>query len=199
MTVSPNDSYCINATRQWLEKAVIGLNLCPFAKAPYQKGRVRFAVSHARHLDDFLHQLDQELQFLAATPADKIETTLLIEPRLFADFRLFNDMLDLAEAAVADNALEGVVQIAPFHPQFQFADTRADDMGNYTNRSPYPVLHLIREHSIAQATAAIPDPAVIFERNIALLREMRASGWLALTAAPAANPSTNSPHKAAPE
>lgn len=170
----------IEATRIWLEQAVIGLNLCPFAKAPYAKNQIRFAVSHARHLDGFLETLDAELQLLAASDAGEIETTLLIEPRLFADFLLFNDMLDLAEAAVHDNGLEGIIQIAPFHPQFQFADTEADDMGNYTNRSPYPTLHLIREDSIAKATAAIADPASIFERNIALLHQMGRQGWQAL-------------------
>ena len=176
----PSDQICINATRIWLEQAVIGLNLCPFAKAPYTKNQVRFTVSHARHLDSFLETLDQELQLLAASDANEIETTLLIEPTLFADFLLFNDMLDLADAAVHDNNLDGIIQIAPFHPQFQFADTAADDMGNYTNRSPYPTLHLIREDSIAKATAAIADPATILERNIALLHQMGRQGWEAL-------------------
>lgn len=146
---TPDDAVYLNATRIWLEKAVIGLNLCPFAKAPYRKGRVRLVVSHARHLDAFLEQLDDELQRLAATPID-------------------------------DNDLVGVLQIAPFHPQFQFADTAADDVSNNTNRSPYPTLHLIRESSIDKAVASIPDPAVIYERNIALLRQMGAAGWAEL-------------------
>lgn len=176
-----DDAVCIEATRRWLEQVVIGLNLCPFAKAPYRLGRVRLAVSHARHTDDFLQQLDEELQRLAATPISEIETTLFIEPRLFADFAVFNAMLDWADQAIIDNHVVGVIQIAPFHPQFQFADTAADDMGNYTNRSPYPTLHLIRESSIDKAVASIPDPAVIYERNIAVLRRMGAAGWAQLT------------------
>ncbi|STZ75382.1 DUF1415 domain-containing protein [Bergeriella denitrificans] len=164
-------------TRMWLEKAVIGLNLCPFAKAPYAKNRVRIAVSEARHLDGFLEDLDRELQLLGETPAEELETTLLVHPALFGDFLQFNDMLDLADGAVADNDLEGVVQIAPFHPDFQFEDTDADDIGNYTNRSPYPTLHLIREDSIAKAAEAFPDASAIFGRNIALLEEMGKEGW----------------------
>lgn len=164
-------------TAQWLEKAVIGLNLCPFAKAPYVKGRVRISVSQARHLDGFLEDLDRELQQLADTPAEELETTLLVHPTLFGDFLWFNDMLDFADQAIIDNKLEGIIQIAPFHPDFQFADTEADDISNYTNRSPYPTLHLIREDSIAKAAEAFPDASAIFDRNIALLEEMGHEGW----------------------
>lgn len=177
---APDDETIIEHTRRWLEKAVIGLNLCPFAKAPYTKGLVRISVSHARHLDGFLEDLDRELQLLGSTPADELETTLLVHPTLFGDFLLFNDVLDVADAAVADNDLEGVVQIAPFHPDFQFEGTEADDIGNYTNRSPYPTLHLIREESIARASEAFPDAAAIFERNIARLEKMGQAGWDAL-------------------
>lgn len=164
-------------TRQWLEKAVIGLNLCPFAKAPHVKNLVRISVSQARHLDGFLEDLDRELQLLGNTPADELETTLLVHPTLFPDFNTFNQMLDIADAAVVDNGLEGIVQIAPFHPDFQFEGTDSDDIGNYTNRSPYPTLHLIREDSIAKAAQAFPDASAIFERNIALLEEMGHEGW----------------------
>ena len=164
-------------TRQWLEKAVIGLNLCPFAKAPHVKNLVRISVSQARHLDGFLEDLDRELQLLGDTPADELETTLLVHPTLFPDFDTFNQMLDIADAAVVDNSLEGIVQIAPFHPDFQFEGTDSDDIGNYTNRSPYPTLHLIREDSIAKAAQAFPDASAIFERNIALLEEMGHEGW----------------------
>lgn len=167
-------------TRQWLEKAVIGLNLCPFAKAPYVKNRVRIAVSRAPHLDGFLEDLDRELQLLGETPAEELETTLLVHPGLFGDFLLFNDMLDIADQAVVDNQLEGVIQIAPFHPDFRFAGTEAEDISNYTNRSPYPTLHLIREDSIAKASEAFPDAAAIFERNIALLEEIGHEGWAKL-------------------
>ena len=175
--MNTDDQLIIDHTRQWLEIAVIGLNLCPFAKAPYIKNRVRIVVSHAKHTDGFLEDLDRELLYLAETPAEAVETTLLIHPDLYSDFFAFNDILDFADQAVLDNDLEGIIQIAPFHPQFQFADTEPDDISNYTNRSPYPTLHLIREESIAKAAEAIPDAAEIFERNIRLLEEMGHEGW----------------------
>ena len=174
---TPDSATVTDHTRQWLEKAVIGLNLCPFAKAPHVKNLVRISVSQARHLDGFLEDLDRELQLLGDTPADELETTLLVHPALFPDFDTFNQMLDIADAAVVDNGLEGIVQIAPFHPDFQFEGTDSDDISNYTNRSPYPTLHLIREDSIAKAAQAFPDASAIFERNIALLEEMGHEGW----------------------
>ncbi len=175
--MSHTDQQIIDNTTIWLEKAVIGLNLCPFAKAPHAKKQIRIAVSRAKHLDGFLEDLDAELQTLLHTPADELETTLLVHPDLFDDFFLFNDMLDVAEQAIIDNNAEGVIQIAPFHSQFQFEDTDADDITNYTNRSPYPTLHLIREDSIAKAAQAFPDASVIFERNMALLQQMGREGW----------------------
>lgn len=174
---TPDSATVTDHTRQWLEKAVIGLNLCPFAKAPHVKNLVRISVSQARHLDGFLEDLDRELQLLGDTPADELETTLLVHPTLFPDFDTFNQMLDIADAAVVDNGLEGIVQIAPFHPDFQFEGTDSDDIGNYTNRSPYPTLHLIREDSIAKAAKAFPDASAIFERNIALLEKIGHEGW----------------------
>ena len=174
---TPDSATVTDHTRQWLEKAVIGLNLCPFAKAPHVKNLVRISVSQARHLDGFLEDLDRELQLLGDTPADELETTLLVHPTLFPNFDTFNQMLDIADAAVVDNGLEGIVQIAPFHPVFQFEGTDSDDIGNYTNRSPYPTLHLIREDSIAKAAQAFPDASAIFERNIALLEKMGHEGW----------------------
>lgn len=164
-------------TKQWLEKAVIGLNLCPFAKAPHVKNLVRIVVSEARHLDGFLEDLDRELQLLGNTPASELETTLLVHPTLFPDFETFNQMLEIADDAVVENELEGIVQIAPFNPDFQFEGTEADNISNYTNRSPYPTLHLIREDSIAKATEAFPDASAIFDRNIALLEKMGHEGW----------------------
>ncbi|MBF1284708.1 MAG: DUF1415 domain-containing protein [Neisseria sp.] len=174
---TPDSATVTDHTRQWLEKAVIGLNLCPFAKAPHVKNLVRISVSQARHLDGFLEDLDRELQLLGDTPADELETTLLVHPTLFPDFDTFNQMLDIADAAVVDNGLEGIVQIAPFHPDFQFEGTDSDDISNYTNRSPYPTLHLIREDSIAKAAQAFPDASAIFERNIAVLEKMGHEGW----------------------
>lgn len=167
-------------TRLWLEKAVIGLNLCPFAKAPYVKGLVRISVSRAKQLDGFLEDLDRELQLIGNAPPEEIETTLLIHPDLFGDFLEFNDMLDLADQAVCDNGLEGLIQIAPFHPGFRFEKTAADDITNHTNRSPYPTLHLIRENSISKAVEAFPDAEAIFGRNIKLLEQMGQQGWDAL-------------------
>ncbi|AOX99313.1 DUF1415 domain-containing protein [Jeongeupia sp. USM3] len=176
--------HVIDATRDWLEKAVIGLNLCPFAKAVYVKEQVRYVVSEARHLDAFLEELDRELDLLAASDPERIDTTLLIHPTLFDDFLVFNDVVGIAEEAVGEHGLDGVLQVASFHPRFQFAGTEPDDIGNYTNRSPYPTLHLLREDSIARATAAFPDASVIFERNIATLEKLGHAGWDALQIGP---------------
>ncbi|HGH6921276.1 TPA: DUF1415 domain-containing protein [Neisseria meningitidis] len=186
INTSENKDAVAEHTGQWLEKAVIGLNLCPFAKAPHVKNLVRIAISEAKHLDSFLEDLDEELQRLGNTPATELETTLLVHPTLFPDFDVFHDMLDIADAAVIENGLEGIVQIAPFHPQFRFQNTEPDDIGNYTNRSPYPTLHLIREDSIAKAAQAFPDASAIFERNIALLEKMGHEGWakLGITSCP---------------
>ena len=170
----------IEATRRWLEKAVIGLNLCPFAKAVYLKEQVRFVVSTAPHLDGLLEDLDRELDFLAETDPNEVDTTLLIHPTLLADFLDFNDFMQLAEAAVDEHHLQGVIQIASFHPQFQFADTQPDDLQNYTNRAPYPTLHLLREASISKAVAAFPETETIYQRNIATLENLGIAGWCAL-------------------
>lgn len=170
----------IAATRAWLEKAVIGLNLCPFAKAVYLKNQVRFVVSKAPHLDGLLEDLDRELDFLAAADPIQVDTTLLIHPTLLSDFLDFNDFLQIAEVAVNEHQLEGVIQIASFHPQFQFADTAPDDMQNYTNRAPFPTLHLLREASIDKAMAAFPEAATIYQRNIAMLENLGIAGWRAL-------------------
>lgn len=170
----------IDATRLWLEKAVIGLNLCPFAKAVYVKNQVRIVVSTAPHLDGFLEDLDRELDFLAAADPEVVDTTLLIHPTLLPDFLDFNDFMQLAEAAVDEHDLDGVIQIASFHPAFQFADTEPDDLSNYTNRAPYPTLHLLREASIERAVAAFPAAETIFERNIATLEKLGVDAWAAL-------------------
>ena len=175
-----NDEDVIAATREWLEKAVIGLNLCPFAKAVYVKNQVRFVVSSAPHLDGLLEDLDRELDFLAAADPEEIDTTLLIHPTLLSDFLDFNDFMQLAEAAVEEHELEGIIQIASFHPQFQFEGTEPDDMGNYTNRAPFPILHLLREASIERAVAAFPEAETIYERNIDTLKALGHAGWQAL-------------------
>ena len=170
----------LGQTRRWLEKAVIGLNLCPFAKVVYVKNQVRLVVSQARHADDLLEELDRELDLLVATPAEDIDTTLLIHPTLFEDFLDFNDFLEIAEDVVDEHGLEGVIQLASFHPRFQFDGTEADDIGNYTNRAPFAILHLLREDSVERAVAAFPEADAIFEKNIANLEKLGHSGWSAL-------------------
>ena len=168
------------ATRHWLEKAVIGLNLCPFAKAVYVKNQVRLVVSKARHADDLLEELDRELDLLVATPADEIDTTMLIHPTLFDDFLDFNDFLEVAEGVVDEHGLDGVIQLASFHPQFQFDGTEPDDISNYTNRAPFAVLHLLREESVERAVEAFPQADAIFDVNIATLEKLGLPGWKAL-------------------
>jgi len=175
-----NDEDVIAATRHWVEKVVIGLNLCPFAKAVYVKNQVRFVVSAALHLDGLLEDLDRELDFLAAADPEAIDTTLLIHPTLLQDFLDFNDFMQLAEAAVGEHGLEGVIQIASFHPAFQFEGTAPDDIGNYTNRAPFPTLHLLREASIERGMAAFPEAETIYERNIETLQALGHAGWQAL-------------------
>ena len=171
------DDQVLTQTRHWLEKAVIGLNLCPFAKAVYVKNQVRLVVSHARHADDLLEELDRELDLLVATPAEEIDTTLLIHATLFDDFLDFNDFLEVAEGVVDEHGLEGVVQLASFHPKFQFDGTEPDDIGNYTNRAPFAMLHLLREDSVERAVEAFPEADAIFERNIQTLQKLGVAGW----------------------
>lgn len=174
------DEEVLKQTRHWLEKAVIGLNLCPFAKAVYVKNQVRLVVSHARHADDLLEELDRELDLLVATAPEALDTTLLIHPTLFDDFLDFNDFLEVAEGVVDEHELEGVVQLASFHPKFQFDGTEADDIGNYTNRAPFAMLHLLREASIDRAVEAFPQAEAIFEENIKTLENLGHEGWKAL-------------------
>ena len=174
------DDEVLEKTRHWLEAAVIGLNLCPFAKAVYVKNQVRLVVSKARHADDLLQELDRELDLLVATPASEIDTTLLIHPTLFEDFLDFNDFLEVAEGVVDEHGLEGVIQLASFHPQFQFDGTELDDISNYTNRAPFAILHLLREGSVERAVEAFPQADAIFEVNIATLEKLGHAGWKSL-------------------
>ena len=170
----------IEDTRHWLEAAVIGLNLCPFAKAVHGKGQIRWRLSDAREPKALLADLVQELQFLAAADAQAVETTLLVHPHVLDDFLDFNDFLDVADAALVDLGLDGTLQIASFHPQYQFADSEPDDITNHSNRSPHPTLHLLRESSIDRAVASVPDAADIYERNLETLRGLGHAGWQAL-------------------
>ncbi len=175
-----SDEVVVAATRRWLERAVIGLNLCPFARAPYLKNRVRIVVSPARDEEALLLDLCEELQRLAVTDEDDVETTLLVHPHVLDDFLAFNDFLDVADAALQEMKLEGELQIASFHPDYEFADAPLGDVANFTNRSPFPTLHLLRESSIERAVEAVDDTDAIYERNIARLREMGVAGWNAL-------------------
>jgi hypothetical protein len=167
----------VSATRRWLERSVIGLNLCPFAENPYRGDRVRFAVSEQRSAAGLLEDLRSELQALAAADSKDLETTLLIHPWVLADFIEYNDFLEVCDSVVAELNLEGEIQVASFHPQYQFAETRADDIENYTNRSPYPMLHLLREASVERAVAAVGDSEEIYRRNIRTLRALGHAGW----------------------
>jgi len=167
-------------TLAWVEHAVIGLNLCPFAKSPWVKGQVRCVVSASQNAGSLLDELRAELQLLVDTDPRKTETTLLVVPDQFAEFEDFNDFLDDADAAVTALGLEGTIQIASFHPRYQFAGTAPQDIDNATNRAPYPTLHLLREDSIDRAVEAFPEAETIYEANIRTLRELGDSGWAAL-------------------
>ena len=181
--MDPNDEQVLADTRRWLEKAVIGLNLCPFARAVYVKDQVRIVVSRARHLDALLDELEAELDLLQTTPAEQLETTLLVHPTLFPDFLQFNDFLGVVDDVVVEHALEGVIQVASFHPLFQFEGTEPDDISNATNRAPYPTLHLLREDSVERAVASdAGDAEAIVERNIATLQALGHAGWRRLLA-----------------
>jgi hypothetical protein len=176
MNKESNDDI-IAATQLWLERAVIGLNLCPFAKAVHVKKQIRYVVSSASTPEDLLKELINELELLAETSSEKIDTTLLIHPHVLTDFLDYNDFLDIADETLEELDLAGELQIASMHPQYQFADTQPDDMENYTNRSPYPTLHLLRESSVDKAVAAFPEADQIFEKNIATMKKLGHDGW----------------------
>jgi hypothetical protein len=161
-------------TRRWIERAVIGLNLCPFAKAVYVKQQVRLVLSDASTSEALLEELAEELVRLRDTPAEEIDTTLIVHPFVLEDFLDYND------SAVDALDLQGVLQVASFHPHYQFAGAGPQDVGNYTNRSPWPTLHLLREDSVERAVAAFPDPDVIVERNLQTLEELGTEGWRSL-------------------
>jgi hypothetical protein len=171
------DTEFIAETQAWLDAAVIGLNLCPFAGAARTSNRIRFVVSTARNTDALFDDLVDELRLLAAADPDEIETTLLIHPYVFGDFLDFNDYLDVVDATIAELGLEGEIQVASFHPDYQFAGTDPQDVENCTNRSPYPTLHLLRETSIERAVDAYGDTDSIYERNIETLRRLGPEGW----------------------
>jgi uncharacterized protein len=175
-------SQAIAETRAWVEHAVIGLNLCPFARAVQLRQQVHYVETAAADIDSLADVLCAELQDLAASDPMLRETTLLVLPHMLGDFLDFNDFLGLADALLRDLSLEGVLQIASFHPRFQFAGTAADDVTNATNQSPYPTLHLLREDSVGRAADALANPDAIYEQNIETLRALGAEGWKALQA-----------------
>ena len=167
-------------TVRWLERAVIDLNLCPFAKGVHTKGQIHYCVSSATDTEALAHDLARELQALAQSPPEQRDTTLLMAPGCLQDFLDFNDFMSVADRLLESLDLGGILQIASFHPQFQFAGTAEDDVTNCTNRAPYPTLHLIREASIDRAVAVFPEAETIFERNIEVLEELGLDGWKAL-------------------
>ena len=177
MTDAVPDADPIAATQRWLERAVIGLNLCPFAKAVVAKQQLRYVLSDATTPEALLAQLGEELLLLRDTPAHEIDTTLLVHPDVLEDFLDYNDFLEQADALVEALELDGVLQVASFHPQYQFAGSDPDAVENFTNRSPYPTLHLLREDSVSRAVDAYPDPDSIIDRNVATLRALGVDGW----------------------
>jgi len=180
--MEPSAEAVMRDTRNWLERAVIGLNLCPFAKSVHVKGQVHYAVSEATEPRQLLADLGAELDALVALDAQERETTLLMAPRCLADFLEFNDFLGQGERLVRKRGLEGVVQLASFHPGYQFEGTQPGDIENFTNRSPYPTLHLLREESIERAVEAFPEAEAIYEANIETMRRLGPGGWAALRA-----------------
>lgn len=176
----PVQTAVLRDMQQWLEKAVIGLNLCPFAKAVHVRGQIHHVVSRATTPELLEPELARELHDLAAMDPAVRDTTLLVVPDALVSFLDFNDFLDQADRLLNALDLDGVLQIASFHPQFQFAGTAADDIGNATNRAPYPTLHLLREASVDKAVAAFPQADAIFDTNIATLERLGQTGWDAL-------------------
>lgn len=171
-----HDNDVLAASRHWLERAVIGLNLCPFAKGVHAKGQVRWVVSQARDTDALQQDLVSELLHLQATEAQHTDTTLLVLPHVLHDFLDFNDFLDVVDATLRALNLEGVLQVASFHPDYQFAGVAPDDVTNHSNRAPYPTLHLLRESSLDLAVAAFPEAHTIYERNIETLQRLGHEG-----------------------
>jgi hypothetical protein len=177
---SERDKIVQEDTRRWVQRAVIGLNLCPFAKSVEVKGQVRYAISYATRAKALLADLKRELLHLVETDASVLDNTLLIAPDGFADFLEFNDLLQRADQLLVNMDLDGVLQIASLHPRYQFADTEPDDITNYTNRAPYPTLHLLREESVDRAVAAFPNAEAIFETNMQTMQRLGPEGWKAL-------------------
>ena len=172
----------IQITRKWVEEAVIGLDLCPFAKAVQARRQIRYVLTTATDADGLVQALSDELHLLAAADPGAIETTLLIHPHVMKDFLDYNDFLEAADGAVAALGYEGVLQVASFHPLYQFEGTAADDVTNATNRSPFPTLHLLREASVERAVQAYGDTEQIYRNNVRALQALGQQGWVDLDA-----------------
>ena len=177
----PAATLVIAETSDWLDRFVIGLGLCPFAKAVQVKQQIRYRVTDAARPSDLLAVLDEELRALASEAPERVDTTLLIHPNVLNGFLDYNDFLNEADDKLSELELDGELQIASFHPDYCFAGAADDDPANFTNRSPYPMLHLLREASVSRAVAAFPDASAIFERNIATLRGLAPEELAALT------------------
>lgn len=177
---SKDEAVVLSDMQHWLEQAVIGLNLCPFAKAVHVRGQIHYVVSHAKDSASLLDRLEAELSDLIAIDPQVRDTTLLMAPWCLESFLDFNDAMRAAQRRLKRLGLVGVIQIAGFHPLFQFAGTEDDDVGNFTNRAPYPTLHLLRETSVDRAVAAFPLAEAIFEHNIETLERLGRPGWDAL-------------------
>jgi hypothetical protein len=180
-TDTPTDDEAIAATRRWIERAVIGLNLCPFARAPFVQDRLRITVSRATDVEALVDDLRAELEWLRDADATEWETSLLVHPFVLGDFEDYNQFLDVADALLEAMQLDGEIQVASFHPDYRFADAGSDDIENATNRSPFPTLHLLRESSIDRAVESGIDTDAIYERNIETLRRLGHAGWDALS------------------
>jgi hypothetical protein len=175
--MDPSDETVVRDTQRWLERAVIGLNLCPFAKAVHVKGLVHFAVSAARDANTLLEDVRTELDALAAVDIAMRETTLLIAPHCLPEFLEFNDFLARADRVLRNGGFEGVIQLASFHPHYRFEGAEEGDVTNFTNRSPYPIVHLLREESIDRAVESFPDAESIYEANMDTMRRIGRQGW----------------------
>ncbi|MDM0056129.1 DUF1415 domain-containing protein [Variovorax fucosicus] len=186
MTAPVTAAQALADTERWLARAVIGLNLCPFAKAVHVKGQIHWAVYLAEDEHQLIDALVAEAEALVACDASVRDTTLLIAPNTLPDFLDFNDLAARAERKLARAGFDGVLQLASFHPRFQFGGTELDDIGNATNRAPYPTLHLLREDSVSRAVDAFPEAEAIFERNINTLQALGHTGWAALDVGPGA-------------
>lgn len=169
-------------TLAWVDRAVIGLNLCPFARAVRVKGQIRCVANAATDTDTLLRALCDEAQRLLDTAPALCDTTLLVHPQVLGDFADHNDFLDVAEAALSEMGCDGELQLASFHPDYQFADTEPDDVTNATNRSPHPTLHLLREASVDRAVQAFPEAEAIYEVNLRTMEALGPAGWQALQA-----------------